>query len=65
MQHLETDTGPFSLHWGEKEQTAFAPVPLMTTTVSSQYLEILAFEGNPASYVQAYGRNNITYVLAG
>ena len=46
MQHPETDTGPFGSHWGEKEQTAFAHVPLMTKTVLSQYLEVLASEGN-------------------
>ena len=38
-------------------------VPLMIGTVLSQNLGILAFEGNPASYVQADGRNNMSSVL--
>ena len=65
MQHPETDTGPFDLHWGEKEQNASTPIPLMTGTTPSQYPEILASEGNPASYVQADGRNNISSILDG
>ena len=64
MKHLETDTGPSGPHWGEKEQTVSALVPLMTGTASSQYPEILASKGNPPSYVQADGRNNISSVLA-
>ena len=64
MQYPETDTGPSGPHWGEKEQTVSVSVPLMTETASSQYLEILASKGNPASYVQANGRNNISSLLA-
>ena len=64
MQHPDTDTDPSGLHWGEKEQIVSAPVPLMTGNMSSQYPEILASEGNPASYVQVDRRNNISYVLA-
>ena len=65
VQHPETNIGPSSPHWGEKEQTVFVHVPLITGTVPSQYLKILASKGNPASYVQADGKNNISYVLAG
>ena len=63
MQHLETDIGPSGPHWGEKEQTTSAHVPLMTGTTPSQYPEILAFEDNPASHVQADGNGNISSVL--
>ena len=42
----------------------FGPVNMMIGTMSSQYLEILAFEGNPTSYVQDDDRNNISSVLA-
>ena len=35
MQHPETDTDPSGPHWGEKEQTASALVPLMTGTAPS------------------------------
>ena len=63
MQHPETDTSPSGPHWVKKEQTASAHVPLMTGTVPSQNPEILASEGNPASYVQADGRNNISPAL--
>ena len=35
MQHLETDVGPSGPHWGEKEQTVSASVPLMTRTTLS------------------------------
>ena len=65
MHHLETDTGPSSHHLGEKEQTASAPIPLMTGIVPSQYPKILASEDNPASYVKADGKNNISFLLAG
>ena len=65
MKHLETDTGPSGPHWGENEQTGSAPIPLMTGIAPSNYPEILASEGNPASYVQADGKNNISSVLAG
>ena len=36
-----------------------APIPLMIGTALSQNPEILASEGNPASYVQVDDRNNI------
>ena len=51
MQHPETDTGPFGLHWGKKEQIASTHVPLMIGIAPSQYLEIVASEGNLPSYV--------------
>ena len=35
MQHPETDIGPSSPHWGEKEQTVSALIPLMTGTALS------------------------------
>ena len=38
MQRSETNTGPSGPHWGEKEQTVFAPVPLMTGTAPSNTL---------------------------
>ena len=63
MQHPETDTGPSGPYWVKKEQTASAPVPLMTGTVPSKNPEILASEGNSSSYVQADGRNNISPTL--
>ena len=65
MQHPETDTGTSRPHWGKKEQTVSASIPLMTGTTLSQNHGLLAFEGNPASYVQADGRNNMSSVLAG
>ena len=40
-----------------------APVPLMTRTVLSRNPGILAFGGNPASYVQDDGKNNRSSVL--
>ena len=40
-----------------------APVPLMTGTEVSHSLGILASEGNPASNVQAGGKNNISSAL--
>ena len=65
MQHSETDASPIGPHWGEKEQIASVPIPLMTGIAPSQYPKILASEGNPALYVQADGRNNISSVLIG
>ena len=63
MQHLGTDTGPSSLHWGEKEQTVSTLVPLMTGIEVSRILGILSSEGNPASHVRAYGNGNMPVVL--
>ena len=65
VQHPETYTGPSGLHWGEKEQTTSAPVPLMTKNALSQYPGILAHEGNPASHVRADGNGNMSAVLTG
>ena len=59
MQHLETDTGPFGPHWGEKEQTVSLLVPLMTGTALSQNPGILA------SYVLAASSGNMSLVLPG
>ena len=60
MQHLETDTGPFGPHWGEKEQTASALVPLMTKNVPSHNSGILAYVDNPVSYAQADGNDSMS-----
>ena len=65
VQHPGTDIGSSGLYWGEKEQTLFMHVPLMTGTVLTQNPRILASEGNPASYVQADGNNNMSSVLTG
>ena len=63
MPNSEADTGSSGPCWGKKKHTAFVHVPLMTRTVSSQNLGILASEGNPASYVQADGNGNMSSVL--
>ena len=63
MQYPRTDVGSSDPHWGEKEQTASAPVPLMTGTTLSQNPGILPFEGNPASHVSADGNGNMSTVL--
>ena len=39
--------------------------PLMIGTVLSHNPRILASEGNPASYVQANGSNNMSLVMSG
>ena len=65
MSHSEDDTGFSGPHWGKKEHTASVHAPLMTETVSSQNPRIFAYEGNPASYVQANGSGNISSVLIG
>ena len=65
MQHPRTDTGSSGPHCGKKEQTIFVHVPLMTRIVLSHNPRIPAFEGNPASYVQANGSNKISLVLSG
>ena len=41
------------------------PVPQMTGTALSQNPGILAFKGNPASYVRAVGSGNMSPVLPG
>ena len=40
-------------------------VPLMTRTEVSHDLGILAFVGNPVSFVQADGNDNMSLVLTG
>ena len=60
MQHPETDTGPSIPHWGEKEQTASAPVPLMTGNALSHNSWILASVDNPISCAQADGNDNMS-----
>ena len=64
MQHLETDTGHFVPHWGEKEQTVSTPVPLMTGSEVSRIPRIPASAGNPTSHVQADGTGNMSVVLS-
>ena len=58
VQHSGTDTGSSNPYWGVEEQTVSAPVPLMTGIALSRNPGIFASRGNPASYVQADGRNN-------
>ena len=41
------------------------PVPQMTRTALSQNPGILAYGGNPASYVRAVGSGNMSLVLPG
>ena len=65
MQHPETDTGPSSLHWGEKEQTVSTQIPFTTGVVVSHNSGDPASEGNPASYVLVDGSNNMSSVLVG
>ena len=63
MKHPETGTGPFGPHWGEKEQTVFALVPLMTGTEVSHIPRIHASTGNLVSHARADGNGNISSVL--
>ena len=65
MQHLETDTDTdtSSLYWGEKEQTAFALIPLMTRNVPSNNSGILASVDNPVS-AQANGNDSMSFALS-
>ena len=63
MQHSGTDIISLGLCWGKEEQIASAHVPLMIGIALSQNSGILAFEGNLASYVQADGKNNMSYAL--
>ena len=63
MQHPKTGTSPFGPHWGEKEQTVSAPVPLMTGTEVSHIPRIPASTRNLVSHVQADGNENISLVL--
>ena len=65
MQHPGTDTGSFGSYWGEEEHTASVHISLMTGTEASHDLEILASEGNPASYVQADGNGNMLLAQTG
>ena len=65
MPHSEADTGSFGPCWGKKEHIASMHVLLMTGTVLSQNPGILASEGNPASYIQAYGNGNMSSVMTG
>ena len=63
MQHPETSTGPSGPHWGEKEQTMFAHVPLMIGTEVSHIPGIPASMGNLISHVRANGHGNMSTVL--
>ena len=65
MQHLGIDTDSLGPCWGKEEQTASVHVPLMTGTVLPHNPRIPASRGNPASYVQANGSNNMSYALSG
>ena len=65
MQHPETDTGPSSPHWGEKEQIAFAPILLMTGTAMSHNSEIPTYVDNPVSCVHVDGNGRMSYAPSG
>ena len=65
MQHPETDTGPSGPLWGEKEQTVFAPVPLMTGTALSHNFGIPASVDNPVSCAQVDGNGNMSSAPSG
>ena len=65
MQHPGIGTGSSGPHWGKKEQTMSVHVPLMTRTVMYHNPGIPVSEGNPASYVQVDGSNNMSSVLFG
>ena len=58
LQHPETDIGSSGSHWVKKEHTASVHIPLMTRNEASHGPEILAYEGNLASHVQADGNGN-------
>ena len=60
MQHPVTDTGPSGPHWGEKEQTASVPIPLMTGNAPSHNFGILAFVDNPVSCAQTDGNDSMS-----
>ena len=60
MQYPKTDVGPSSPHWGEKEQTASAPVPLMNGNAPSHNSRILASMDNPVSFSQANGNDSMS-----
>ena len=60
MQHPGTDTSPSSPHWGEKEQTMFALVPLMIRTMLSHNSGILASVDNSVSCSQADGNDSLS-----
>ena len=64
MQHLETGTCSLSPYWGKEEHTMSVHVPLMTGTEVSHNSGIPAFEGDPASCVQADGSSNMSSVLS-
>ena len=65
MQHLGTDTGPSGRYCGKKEQTVFAPVPLMTRTTLSQNSEILTSVDNPVSCAQVDGNDSMSSAPSG
>ena len=65
MQHPGTDISSLGPCWGKEEQIAFAHVPLTTRAMVSHNSGILASVGNPASYVQADGNGNMSFVMAG
>ena len=64
MQHPETDTGPSSPQWVEKEQIASAPIPLMTGNAPSLNFGILASVDNPVSCAQADGNDSMSSALS-
>ena len=65
MQHLGTGIGSFGPRWGREEQTESVNILLMIGTGVSHNPWILAFKGNPVSYVQANGNRNLLSNLVG
>ena len=60
MQHPETNTGPSGLHWGENQQTASTPAPLMIGNAPSHNSGIIASVDNPVSCAQADGNDSMS-----
>ena len=65
MHHPGSDIGSLGPCWDNEEQTVSVQVPLTTGAVVSHNSGTPASKGNPASYVQADGSNNMSSVLTG
>ena len=65
MRYPRTDIGSLCPCWGKDEQPVAEHVPLMTRIELSHNSEILGFDGNPASYVQADGSGSMSSALSG
>ena len=64
MQNLETDTGSPSPYRDKENPIVSVHIPLMTRTAMSHNLEILVFEGNFVSCVQADASRNMSLAMA-